>query len=54
MIGERHAPKEDLFALVPELVSDFEPELPERERLVADDALVGRVQADMAAGRPAA
>ncbi len=47
MIVERHAP-EDLFALVPKLVNDFEPVLRVLDRLLDDDVLVGQIKADMA------
>jgi hypothetical protein len=39
MIVDRYAPR-DLFALVPWLVDDFEPELRELDRPLDDDELV--------------
>jgi IS5 family transposase len=51
MIVDRYAPR-DLFALVPQLVDDFEPELRELDRLLDDDGLVQTVKADMARRAP--
>jgi hypothetical protein len=47
----RYAPR-DLFALVPQLVDDFEPELRELDRLLDDDVLVQTVKADVARRAP--
>jgi IS5 family transposase len=47
MIVERYDPV-DLFALVPKLLADFEPELRELDRLLDDDAILQRVKADLA------
>ena len=54
MIVPRHAPvkRVDLFALVPQLVSDFEPVLRELDRLLDDDEIVRRVTAEMATRAP--
>lgn len=51
MIVERHAPA-NLFALVPKLLSDFEPVLRALDRLLDDDVIVQRVKADMATRAP--
>jgi IS5 family transposase len=51
MIVDRHDPR-DLFALVPQLHSGFEPELAELDRLLKDDELFRRVRADMCRRRP--
>jgi transposase, IS5 family len=51
MIVDRYPP-ENLFAVVPKLVADFEPELRELDRLLADDELFGRVKADLSRRRP--
>src|SRR5262245_3764101 len=51
MIVDRHEPV-GLFALVPQLYADFEPELAELDRLLADDELFRRVKADLARRRP--
>jgi hypothetical protein len=51
MIVDRHAPQ-DLFALVPQLVDDFEPELRELDRLLDDDELVRAIKAAMARRAP--
>jgi len=51
MIVDRYAPQ-DLFALVPRLVDEFEPELRELDRLLDDDHLVGTVKAEMAQRAP--
>jgi IS5 family transposase len=51
MIVPRHAP-ENLFALVPKLVQDFEPVLRELDRLLDDDEIVRRVTAEMATRAP--
>jgi transposase, IS5 family len=50
MIVDRSEPV-NLFALVPKLVADFEPELRELDRLLDDDAIVRHVKADMAQRR---
>jgi transposase, IS5 family len=47
MIVDRYPP-ENLFAVVPKLVQDFEPELRELDRLLDDDVLFQRVKADLA------
>lgn len=47
MIVERH-PQQDLFALVPKLVSDFEPVLCGLDVLLDDDYIIGQIKADMA------
>ena len=47
MIVARHAPV-DLFALVPKLMLDFEPELRELDRLLDDDEIVRGIAADVA------
>ena len=54
MIVPRHAPEKqvDLFALVPKLVLDFEPELRELDRLLDDDEIVRGIAADMATRAP--
>ena len=54
MIVPRHAPEKqvDLFALVPKLLLDFEPELRELDRLLDDDAIVREIAADMATRAP--
>ena len=46
MIIDRYASM-NLFALVPKLLADFEPELRELDRLLDDDVIVQRVRADM-------
>jgi transposase, IS5 family len=51
MIIDRY-PTENLFALVPQLATDFEPELRELDRLLDDDVLFQRVKADLARRRP--
>src|SRR5215207_8486010 len=50
MIVDRYEPV-NLFALVPKLVADFEPELRELDRLLDDDAIVRHVKTDMAQRR---
>jgi IS5 family transposase len=47
MIVDRYAPV-NLFALVPKLMADFEPELRELDRLLEDDVILQRVKADLA------
>jgi transposase, IS5 family len=49
MIVPRHAPvkRVDLFALVPQLMQDFEPVLRELDRLLDDDRIVRQIGADM-------
>ncbi len=47
MIVDRYDPV-NLFALVPKLVADFEPELRVLDRLLEDDAILQRVKADLA------
>ena len=51
MIVDRYPP-ENLFALVPKLVLDFEPELEELDRLLDDDQLFQAVKADLSRRRP--
>src|ERR671938_895358 len=51
MIVDRYDPV-DLFALVPKLLADFEPELRELDRLLDDDAIFQRVKADLARRYP--
>jgi hypothetical protein len=51
MIVDRYAPG-DLFAPVPQLMDEFEPELRELDRLLDDDHLVGTVKAGMAHRAP--
>ena len=59
MIVDRYDPV-NLFALVPKLMADFEPELRELDRLLEDSAILQAIKADMArrsrrsltAGRP--
>jgi IS5 family transposase len=51
MIVDRYEPV-DLFALVPRLLADFEPELRELDRLLEDDAILQRVKADLARRHP--
>lgn len=51
MIVDRYPP-ENLFAVVPKLVQDFEPELRELDRLLDDDVLFQRVKADLSRRRP--
>jgi IS5 family transposase len=47
MIVDRYDPV-NLFELVPKLMTDFEPELQELDRLLEDDAILQRVKADLA------
>jgi len=47
MIVDRYDPV-NLFALVPKLMADFEPELRDLDRLLDDDAILQRVKADLA------
>src|ERR671933_603097 len=51
MIVDRYDPV-DLFALVPKLMADFEPELRELDRLLDDDGILQRVEADLARRYP--
>lgn len=51
MLVERYDPT-DLFAFVPKLVAEFEPELRELDRLLDDDAILQRVKADLARRYP--
>ena len=51
MIVDRYPP-ENLFAVVPKLAADFEPELQELDRLLDDDVLFQRVKADLAGRSP--
>ena len=46
MIVDRYPPV-NVFALVPQLAADFEPELRELDRLLDDDAIFQRVKADL-------
>ena len=46
MIVDRYEPV-NLFALVPKLIAEFEPELRELDRLLDDDVIVQQVRADM-------
>src|SRR5687767_14759325 len=51
MLTDRYAPV-NLFALVPKLVTTFEPELRELDRLLDDDVIVQHVRADLARRHP--
>jgi IS5 family transposase len=51
MLTDRYPPV-NLFAFVPKLVAEFEPELRELDRLLDDDIIVGRVRADLARRAP--
>lgn len=51
MLVDRYPPV-NLFALVPKLVTEFEPELAVLDRLLDDDVIVQRVRADLARRRP--
>lgn len=51
MIIERHEPL-DLFALLPKLRLEMEPELAQLDRLLEDDVLFGRVKADLCLRHP--
>ncbi len=51
MIRDRYAAR-DLFALVPQWHLQFEPELAELDRLLADDELFSQVKADLTRRRP--
>jgi IS5 family transposase len=51
MIVDRYPPV-NLFAVVPKLVADFEPELRELDRLLEDDELFERVKRDLSCRRP--
>ncbi len=51
MIVDRYDPV-NLFAFVPKLTADFEPELRELDRLLEDDGILQRVKADLAQRSP--
>ena len=51
MLRDRYAPQ-DLFALVPKLHLELEPELAQLDPLLDDDALFQRVRADLVRRRP--
>ena len=51
MLVDRYPPA-DLFALVPKLLADVEPELRELDRLLDDDLIVRQVKADLARRAP--
>jgi IS5 family transposase len=51
MIVDRYAPV-NLFAFVPKLQADFEPELRELDHLLDDDGILQRVKADLARRHP--
>jgi IS5 family transposase len=51
MLRDRYAPQ-DLFALVPKLRLEFDPELAQLDQLLDDAALFQRVRADLARRRP--
>ncbi len=51
MLRDRYAPL-DLFALVPKLHLELDPELAQLDQLLEDDALFARVRADLARRRP--
>jgi IS5 family transposase len=51
MIVDRYPPMR-LFRLVPALPQTFEPELAQLDRLLEDDAIFGRIKADMTRRRP--
>ncbi len=51
MLIDRYPPA-DLFALVPQLMAAFEPELRELDRLLDDDEVVQRLKADLARRAP--
>lgn len=51
MLVDRYPPV-NLFALVPKLVTEFEPALAVLDRLLDDDVIVRRVRADLARRRP--
>lgn len=51
MLRDRHQPA-DLFALVPQLGLRFEPQRPQLDRLLDDDALLTRVRDDLARRHP--
>jgi IS5 family transposase len=50
MIIDRYPPV-NLFALVPKLVAEFEPQLRELDRLLDDDVIVQRIKVDMSRRR---
>src|SRR5512138_1898238 len=51
MLRDRYDPV-DLFALVPQLGLQFEPQLAQLDRLLVDDELFARVRADLARRYP--
>ena len=51
MIVDRYPPRR-LLRLAPDLPQAFEPELAQLDRLLEDDAIFGRIKADMARRRP--
>lgn len=51
MLRDRYEPV-DLFALVPQLQLEFEPQLAQLDRLLDDDVIVGRIRADLARRYP--
>src|SRR5215211_8733026 len=51
MLRDRYAPQ-DLFALVPKLQLQLDPELAQLDQLLDDDALFQRVRADLVRRRP--
>ena len=51
MIVDRHALL-NLFALLPELRLEMQPELKELDRLLEDDVILGRIRADLSRRRP--
>src|SRR5512147_2231393 len=51
MLRDRYDPV-DLFALVPQLGLEFEPQLAQLDRLLDDDELFARVRADLARRYP--
>lgn len=51
MLVDRYPPAQ-LFALVPQLMADFEPVLRELDRLLDDDEIFTRIKADLARRAP--
>ncbi len=51
MLRDRYVPH-DLFALVPKLQAELDPELVQLDQLLDDDELFQRVRADLARRRP--
>ena len=51
MLRDRYEPQ-DLFALVPKLRLELDPELAQLDQLLDDDELFARVRADLARRRP--